>query len=91
MQEKIGIHCFVSGLVQGVWFRAGTAEQAKKLGLTGWVRNLEDGRVEVLACGSKECVVQLYEWLKQGPPRAKVSEVTYEEMSWQKHDKFVIN
>jgi len=90
MQDKICIHCFVSGLVQGVWFRASTEEQAKKLGLTGWVRNVPDGRVEVLACGDKEKVLQLYEWLKQGPKRAKVSDVSYEEVSWQDYEQFSI-
>jgi acylphosphatase len=90
MQDKICLHCFVSGLVQGVWFRAGTFEQANKLGLTGWVRNIPDGRVEVMACGKKEIVMQLEAWLKQGPTRAKVSEVKAEELVWQDFENFTI-
>jgi acylphosphatase len=83
MQDKVCIHCHVSGLVQGVWYRASTQEQAKKLNLTGWVRNLPDGRVEVMACGEKSIVLAMQEWLKDGPPRAKVSDVTYEEVDWK--------
>ena len=49
MVDKICINCLVSGKVQGVWFRANTQKEAQKLGVTGWVRNLPDGRVEVLA------------------------------------------
>lgn len=90
MQDKICIHCFVSGLVQGVWFRAGTNEEAKKLGLTGWVRNVPDGRVEVLACGERDKVMLLAEWLKTGPKRAKVSECSYEELPWEMHESFSI-
>lgn len=90
MAQQMGIHCFVSGLVQGVWFRAGTNDHARKLGLSGWVRNLPDGRVEVMAFGDKETVLELYEWLKRGPPRAKVSDVTFEEMDWQEHSGFTI-
>ncbi len=90
MQEKISMHCLVSGKVQGVWFRAGTQDQAKELGLTGWAKNLPDGRVEVIACGEKEKIMQLYEWLKKGPELAKVTEVTFEEVTWQEHSRFAI-
>jgi acylphosphatase len=90
MQDKFCIHCHIGGLVQGVSYRAATQQHAKKLGLTGWVRNLPDGRVEVLACGDKEIVLQLHEWLKQGPPRAKVSDVSYEELDWEVYEDFVI-
>ena len=90
MQDKMCVHCFVSGLVQGVWFRAATEEQATRLGLTGWVRNLPDGRVEVLGCGVRKNVLVLCEWLKQGPARAKVSEVTVEELEWKDYGQFAI-
>jgi acylphosphatase len=90
MHDKFGMHCLVSGLVQGVWFRAGTNDTANQLGLSGWVRNLPDGRVEVMAFGSKEAVLELYEWLKKGPPRAKVEDLTFEEITWQKHQGFII-
>lgn len=90
MQDKFCIHCFVSGRVQGVWFRANTREQAIERGLVGWVRNLPDGRVEVMACGDKEKVLTFYEWLKQGPQRAAVSEVTYEEHPHTVFDGFEV-
>ncbi|MBK5936104.1 acylphosphatase [Halorhodospira halophila] len=67
--------CTISGRVQGVCFRAATQEQAVRLGVTGYARNLRDGRVEVLACGPPEAVAQLREWLHQGPPAASVTAV----------------
>jgi acylphosphatase len=90
MAEKLAIHCIVSGLVQGVWFRASTQEEAKKLGLNGWVRNLPEGTVEVMACGDKEKVLQLHEWMKKGPPRAKVENLSYEEIDWKDFDSFEV-
>jgi acylphosphatase len=90
MNSKICLHCFVSGRVQGVWFRAKTKEEASRLQFVGWVRNLADGRVEVLACGEKGQVMQLYEWLKQGPALASVDEVIYEEKPWQDFPGFEI-
>lgn len=91
MGEKAGIHCIVSGRVQGVWFRASTREQAQQLGLTGWVRNLPGGQVEVLACGSKESLEQLHQWLHQGPRMAKVEEVSYEEVAWREFSDFTVS
>lgn len=62
----------VSGKVQGVFFRASTREQAERLQLRGHARNLDDGRVEVLAAGSAEAVDTLGRWLRHGPPQARV-------------------
>lgn len=87
----ICIHCYVSGKVQGVWFRASTREQALRLNITGWARNLPDGRVEVLACGEKEKIAELYEWLKHGPQLAKVTDISYEELPWQELHDFSIS
>ena len=64
--------------MQGVWFRAATREQAERLGLRGHAKNLADGRVEVLAVGDDAALAQLEQWLWQGPPLAKVSEVRRE-------------
>jgi acylphosphatase len=86
--KSVSIRCFVSGKVQGVWFRASTQEQAKRLQITGWARNLPDGRVEVLACGEKEKIAELYEWLKRGPELANVTDITYEEVAWQEMQGF---
>ena len=69
------IRCLVSGRVQGVFFRASTRERAQALGLNGRVRNLPDGRVEVMVCGPQAALQSLHHWLWQGPPQAKVSEV----------------
>lgn len=87
--NKICMHCFVSGKVQGVWYRASTEKEAKKLGLTGWVRNLSDGRVEVMVCGEPETVNQLLAWLRRGPPLAVVSEVVHQAVPWEDHLDFV--
>jgi acylphosphatase len=70
--------CLVSGHVQGVYFRASTRQLAQSLGVTGYARNLRDGRVEVLACGADGAVAALCAWLSDGPPGARVSEVQCE-------------
>lgn len=69
----------VAGRVQGVFFRAATEARARELELDGWVRNLADGRVEVVARGSAESLVALARWLWQGPPAARVAAVHVEE------------
>lgn len=74
-QDQKGIRCFVSGRVQGVFYRAKTQQIANELGLTGWVRNLPDGRVEVLAFGSQQQLKELTDWLWHGPTLAKVTSV----------------
>ena len=65
----------VSGHVQGVFFRASTRDTARALGLEGYARNLEDGRVEVVAQGSDEAIEALRAWLHEGPPQARVEQV----------------
>ncbi|MDW8479973.1 MAG: acylphosphatase [Xanthomonadales bacterium] len=65
----------VSGRVQGVFFRASTAEEAGRLGLRGFARNLADGRVEVVAEGEAEALEALARWLWRGPPLARVEAV----------------
>ncbi|MBI4005200.1 MAG: acylphosphatase [Gammaproteobacteria bacterium] len=87
---KQTIHCYVSGRVQGVCFRMETREQAALFGVTGWVRNLADGRVEVFACGDKEKLDHLYEWLKVGPEMARVLDVEIEVLEYQEFDRFSV-
>ena len=70
-----GVHVVISGKVQGVWFRASTRNQALGLGLTGWVRNLRDGRVEAHAEGPRERLLDLVDWCKDGPELAFVTDV----------------
>lgn len=69
------VRCRVSGRVQGVFFRASTRDRARELGIRGYAHNLDDGRVEVLACGPASAVQLLQDWLWQGPPSASVSDV----------------
>lgn len=73
------VRYIVSGRVQGVFFRASTRDQARSLGLHGWVRNLPDGRVEVVASGDDAALSSLAAWLWQGPPSARVDAVAVEE------------
>jgi acylphosphatase len=75
MSALIVRRCFVSGLVQGVFYRASTRQRANELGLSGYAANLPDGRVEVFVVGQEASVMQLIEWLKKGPPAAQVSAV----------------
>jgi acylphosphatase len=67
---------FVTGSVQGVFYRVATQVTARRLGLSGWVRNLADGNVELVACGEAAKLKELEQWLWQGPPRARVAQVT---------------
>jgi len=78
--KPIAIHAWVSGRVQGVWFRQSTKEQADANGVSGWVRNLPDGRVETLLVGDANGVRLVEAWLNQGPPLATVAEVVVEEI-----------
>lgn len=84
------IHCYVKGRVQGVWFRAYTKKRASKLGLTGWVKNLPDGRVEVYACGDPEAIAALKTWLHKGPPLARVQEVEFKPAEVELSDSFYV-
>lgn len=79
----------VSGRVQGVFFRANTREQALALGLAGHAKNLDDGRVEVLASGPGEALDALEQWLWQGPPAAKVEQVFRENPAEQDLSGFI--
>jgi len=84
-------HVYVSGLVQGVFFRVETLRVANRLGLSGWVRNLYDDRVEAIFEGSKDKVEEAVEFCRHGPPRARVTnfEVTWEEWTG-KYRGFII-
>lgn len=79
---KKRLHLWVSGRVQGVFYRANTEEVARRLGLTGWVRNLPDGRVEIVAEGEEDGLQKLIAWCRQGPPAARVSSVEVEEEAY---------
>jgi acylphosphatase len=68
-------HVYVSGDVQGVFFRDSTRQKAHQLGLSGWVKNLPDGRVEALFEGPSQEVREMVRWCEQGPPHAAVENV----------------
>ncbi|HLM77341.1 MAG TPA: acylphosphatase [Rubrobacteraceae bacterium] len=72
-------HVFVSGQVQGVNFRGATQQEAERLGLNGWVRNLQDGRVEAVFEGDSETVRKMIDWCESGPSSADVDDVTVEQ------------
>ncbi|MBU4221237.1 MAG: acylphosphatase [Euryarchaeota archaeon] len=69
------VYVLVSGRVQGVFFRASAKKRADELRLTGWVRNLDDGRVEAIIEGEKEKVNKMVEWCRKGPDYADVADV----------------
>lgn len=72
-QDQRRVHGFISGQVQGVFFRATMRDKASEFGVNGWVRNLSDGRVEFVAEGPADGVEKLVSWARHGPPRAYVA------------------
>lgn len=80
--SKVRTQLKITGRVQGVGFRASTRRRARKLGLTGWVKNLSDGSVEAVVEGSEEDAKQLISWAKEGPRRARVDDV---DVTWKEH------
>ncbi|MDU6410810.1 MAG: acylphosphatase [Yersiniaceae bacterium] len=88
---NVCVSAYVYGLVQGVGFRYSTQHQAKGLGLTGYARNMDDGSVEVVACGTQDKVDQLIAWLKQGGPKsARVDRVLTEPKAAGEYSDFSI-
>jgi acylphosphatase len=71
-------HFLISGLVQGVYYRASCRQAALALGVTGWVRNLPNGQVEALGCGTEQQLAEFERWLHKGPITADVKNVTSE-------------
>lgn len=69
------VHCVIHGIVQGVFFRASTQREAQRLGLVGWVKNLPDGGVELMAEGPRVALDELATWCSQGPPGATVDAI----------------
>ena len=80
---KTRAHVCITGRVQGVFFRAETADLAHRLGLLGWVRNLSDGRVEVLFEGEKQNVEKAVGFCERGPPGAQVQTLEVEWENWK--------
>ncbi len=76
------VQLFVRGRVQGVYFRASTQREARRLGLTGWVRNRPDGSIEIVAEGEEVSIRELYGWAQKGPTAARVDRV---ETRWRSY------
>ncbi|MDH5460129.1 MAG: acylphosphatase [Candidatus Bathyarchaeota archaeon] len=79
---RVRAHVFVSGRVQGVFFRSETRYEAKKCGVKGWVRNLPDGRLEAVFEGEEENVKKLIEFCRRGPRGARVTGI---DVVWEKY------
>jgi acylphosphatase len=75
MADRARVHLLVSGRVQGVAFRMYTVDEARRLGVSGWVRNLADGRVEIEAEGERSALLDLVRFCEKGPPAARVEGV----------------
>ena len=73
------VHLIISGRVQAVCYRAETKTQAERLGVTGWVKNLPDGRVETVAEGTTSALNKFHDWCKKGPTSARVDNI---EVRW---------
>lgn len=80
---KSRMHVIVEGLVQGVNFRYYTRQKALELGLTGWVKNRHDGKVESIFEGDENAVEQIVDWCRQGPPAAEVFNISVRKEEWR--------
>jgi len=72
-------HLYISGKVQGVWYRQSMLQEAVKLGVKGWVKNLIDGRVEAYIEGDDDSTKKLIDWCHKGPPTAIVEHIEIQE------------
>ncbi|MEF8774145.1 MAG: acylphosphatase [Halobacteriales archaeon] len=89
-EDRVRAHVHVSGRVQGVYYRANTRDRARELGVDGWVRNLDDGRVEAVFEGPERAVEEMVEWCHTGSPAAAVAGVDVEYEPPHGHDGFEI-
>ena len=90
MEKNIHVDIVVTGRVQGVWFRKYTLDEANRLGLKGWVKNLESGNVALAVEGSTLAVDQMVNWLHQGSPLSKVRQVKAVKGEWLGFSSFMI-
>lgn len=81
--DNARVHMIIKGRVQGVWFRETTRREAVSLGVSGWVRNLSDGTVEVLAEGREDRMRDFVAWCNKGPSSANVKHIMKNEEEWQ--------
>ncbi|MFO7808567.1 acylphosphatase [Guyparkeria sp.] len=90
MTRPIQRHVYVSGQVQGVFFRDFTRQKAESSGVAGWVRNLPDGRVEAILEGEPTGVERLLDAMRAGPPAARVDDIQVSEAPPGHHDRFEV-
>lgn len=88
--ETIARHVWVSGRVQGVAFRYYTKMKARELRLAGWVKNLDDGRVEVWVEGGRRSVELMIDWLRRGPPAAQVASLVVDDTEISGAERFEV-
>jgi len=87
---RVGRHLSIEGEVQGVFFRQWTVDQARQLGVSGWVRNCPDGTVEAQLSGDEQAVTQLIDRMRRGPPAAEVEQMRVDEVPPEDRDGFEI-
>ena len=91
MDSHKRIHLFISGRVQGVFFRMETLRAAQRIGVFGWVRNMRDGRVEAVIEGLADQVAEMVQWCHKGPVMAQVTDVEMEEEGYNgEYNSFII-
>lgn len=90
MGHLITLHLLIDGRVQGVWFRQFTRQQAEALGVSGYVRNLPNGRVEAVLSGDERAVKQLERVLRRGPELAQVKQITSAELPHRLFEGFEV-
>jgi acylphosphatase len=84
------VNLLIKGKVQGVYYRVAAKEEADKLGVTGWVKYITEGRVEAMATGNEEQLQQFTAWCRKGPEKAIVTDVIVTPLTEQKFDDFTI-
>jgi acylphosphatase len=84
------VNLLIKGKVQGVYYRLAAKDEADKLGITGWVKYISEGRVEIMATGTEGQLQQFTEWCRTGPEKAVVTNVIVTPLSEQAFDEFMI-
>ncbi len=84
------VNLIIKGKVQGVYYRFAAKEEAEKLGITGWVQYISEGRVEIMATGTRQHLEQLIEWCNKGPEKAQVTSVIVTPLSEETFDAFSV-
>lgn len=86
----ITIHAIISGKVQGVFYRDTARRKAQLNNITGWAKNLTDGRVEIMATGEQSVIENFVEWLWEGSPLSRVDAVEWEQVPYTEFDSFIV-